>query len=1079
MESTASEVWLVSPRPHISEMLRACLPAEVKCRVETSLAPASLSVPDSCIVCVDVTATFPAAVSSASASFSENYAPQVLAGQKTVSHEGAVNGTISDGLAWIGAARRAKASAPLVLVATEEDEISSQLASLALAVGATDFLILNDLSSESVALLLEHINLQRRNDVVALRCDAINSVIGNSAQEFLRNDWRLHINAMLAALGLATGVTHVYLRQLETHIQSSLDEHCHEIVQEVLDGELMSFLLHDWALPNFTPLHEHAWMRHLSLKCCEFAPYVQSLLAGETNLIQTRSFEPLQRQRLEAAQLRSWLVVPVMVEGAWGYLGFNQANQDRSWHDLEIKALQKAAQLLAAAIAQQRTEQQRQENAHALRAAMRFNEEVISTAGEGIAVLDCDLKLRLWNQFLERLTGMSAAQVTSLRINELFPNMEEMGILDLMRSALQGNSTQSGDVAFNIVSTGERGWISCTFEPHRDGSGNIVGIIAVVHDVSERHHAEEKLRLSGEKFRSLIENSTDIICAFEPDGTISYASPALERVLGSEPLGLHGCVLWNYLHPEDVERVRDYVEHLLDNHQNTTEFEMRLSHGDGSWQIVEASCRNLLDKEAVGGLVINARDISQRKENERALIRAAMHDRLTGLPNRAFFMDRLRLRIERARRAHDALYAVLFLDFDRFKVINDSLGHLVGDQLLIAIGQRLETCLRPGDTVARLGGDEFAILLEDMARVQDALDVAERVQREMRRPFTLKRDTGAQANSHHEVFTAASIGIALAGVDRQAPRYEHAEDLLRDADMAMYRAKERGRGRHEIFDVAMHQQAMKRLQMETELRAAIEKNAFLVHYQPIVALDDGALRGFEALIRWSHPERGWLAPREFLEVAEETGLIIPLGWWVLREACLQLRHWMDEESVNAEGHAGRVLTMNVNLSDRQFTHPDLLPTIKAALKEAGLQVHHLKLEINESVIVGHSDVVESQLQALHELGVQLGLDDFGTGYSSLSQLHRLHIGALKIDGSFIAQLSKQSDWSMAQTIVELARQLKIDVVAEGIETSEQVDLLRDLNCHLGQGFYFAPPMNHDDVTAFLAAAPARTSILKT
>ena len=981
-----------------------------------------------------------------------------------------VHEAINDGLAWIGAARRAEVNAPLILVATRGDEIAADLASLNFAVGATDFLILDELSNDELLRALQRAQMRNLTDNVVSRRDAINRAIGNAAQHILRTNWQQSMDTMLAELGLAVGATHAYLFQLETRQETKSRQ---EKDAAAFNG-VVSSLTYDWAREGFTSFRECEWMRDLAMGCGALEPYARHLLAGEAVSCNAREFSSQEWRLLVAAQLRSWIMMPVMVEGGfWGYLGFNEARADRSWHQLEREALQQAAELLAAAIAHERAAQQREENADALRAAMRFNEEVISAAGEGIAVFDKDLKFRLWNQFLERLTGLAAAQVIGASVEHWFPRVGELGTVEMMERALQGESTRTDDVEFSTAQTGQSGWVSLTFEPHRDGKDEIIGIIAVVRDVSERHRADQELRRSREKFRSLIENSTDIICAFDFNGVISYASPALERILGGEPLELQGRGLWDYVHPEDSERVRYYIAHVLENSQNLSEFEMRLRCSDGNWQTVEASCRNLLDDEAVGGLVINARDISQRKENERALIRAAMHDRLTGLPNRAFFMDRLRLRIERARRSHEALYAVLFLDFDRFKVINDSLGHLVGDQLLVAIGQRLETCLRPGDTVARLGGDEFAILLEDMARVQDALDVAERVQRQMRRPFTLERDSGAEENSHHEVFTAASIGIALAGLGRRAPQYEHAEDLLRDADMAMYRAKERGRGRYEIFDVAMHQQAMTRLKLETELRAAVENNIFQVHYQPIVTLEDGELRGFEALVRWQHPERGWLPPKEFLEVAEETGLIIPLGWWVLREACLQLRHWMNQLPAQ-NGNAQHVLTMNVNLSGRQFTHPDLLSRLAACLREADLQAHHLKLEINESVLNVQSETIERQLQALHEMGVQLGLDDFGTGYSSLSQLHRFHIGALKIDGSFIAQLSEKSEWTMAQTIVELARQLKIDVIAEGIETGEQVDLLRELDCHLGQGFYFAPPMNHNDAANFLAAVPART-----
>ena len=1063
MESATSEVWLISPRESVQQLLQNCLDSQAICRVENSLAPTPQALAETDVVCIDIAATFPVSSPQVLAE-----SPQVLAAENSTSPA-----VMNDGLEWIVAARRAGVQIPLILVALRADTVAADFEVAVLAAGATSFLLLDEVTNPQMQRFLQSAQARSQSDEMAARREAINRAIGSAAQQFLRTDWQQNIDDLLADLGQAVESTHAYLFRLETPLQIQNRREN----KDAAFGGVTSRLVCDWARAGFTSFQECEWMRDLAMGCGALEPYARRLLAGESVACNAHEFSPEEWRLLVAAQLRSWVMVPVMVaDSFWGYLGFNDARADRNWHESEIAALHQVAELLASAITHERADAQSEENQDALRAAVRFNEEVISTAAEGIAVFDCDLKVRLWNQFLERLTGLSAAQVADIPVHKLFPNVLKSGTQELMQRALQGESTRSGDTEFRVATSDRRGWVSCAFEPHRDGNGEIIGIIAVVSDVSERRDAEEKLRRSGQKFRSLIENSAAIICAFDFDGAISYASPALERALNSAPLGLHGHILWDYVHPDDAERVRYYLAHVVENPQNVSEFEMRLGCEGGEWQIVEASCRNLLDDEAVGGLVINARDVSQRKENERALIRAAMHDRLTSLPNRAFFMDRLRLRIERARRSDAALYAVLFLDFDRFKVINDSLGHLVGDQLLIAIGQRLETCLRPGDTVARLGGDEFAILLEDMTRVQDALDVAERVQREMRRPFMLERDSGAPENSHHEVFTAASIGIALAGLGRKAPLYERAEDLLRDADMAMYRAKERGRGRHEIFDVAMHQQAMTRLKMETELRAAVENNAFQVHYQPIVTLDSGALRGFEALVRWQHPERGWLPPNDFLEVAEETGLIIPLGWWVLEEACLQLRHWMDENLATSahDGTPAHKLTMNVNLSGRQFTHPDLLMRIEKALRAADLDAEHLKLEIHESVLSGQPEITERQLQALHELGVQLGLDDFGTGYSSLSQLHRFHIGALKIDGSFIAQLRDKNEWSMVQTIVELARQLKIDVIAEGVETIEQVDLLRGLNCSLGQGFYFAPPMNQSDAGDFMSALPTRT-----
>ena len=446
------------------------------------------------------------------------------------------------------------------------------------------------------------------------------------------------------------------------------------------------------------------------------------------------------------------------------------------------------------------------------------------------------------------------------------------------------------------------------------------------------------------------------------------------------------------------------------------------------------------------------RDICERKRAEEQLLHNTLHDELTGLPNQALFMDRLQLAVERAKRRQDYLFAVLFLDLDRFKVVNDSLGHIVGNQLLIAISRRLEIVMRSVDTVARFGGDEFTILLEDIEDINATIQVAERIQKELALPFKL---------NEYEVFTSASIGIALSSTG-----YEQPGHLLRDADIAMYRAKTLGKARYEVFDTTMHNHAVVLLQLETDLRRAIKKKEFRLHYQPIVSLVTGRIIGFEALVRWQHPERGLVSPIEFIPVAEETGMIVSIGKWVLHEACRQMQIW------HAQFPTTPPLIVSVNLSGKQLTQPNLIKQINQVLQETGFDPGSLKLEITESVIIDNTESATAMLLQLRALNIELQMDDFGTGYSSLSYLHRLPLNTLKIDRSFISNIGENGEnLVIVQAIVTLAHNLKMDVTAEGIETVEKLDQLRLLQCDRGQGYFFSKPLDSRRVEELLASKP--------
>jgi diguanylate cyclase (GGDEF)-like protein len=432
---------------------------------------------------------------------------------------------------------------------------------------------------------------------------------------------------------------------------------------------------------------------------------------------------------------------------------------------------------------------------------------------------------------------------------------------------------------------------------------------------------------------------------------------------------------------------------------------------------------------------------------EEQLVHDAFHDALTALPNRALFLHHLGTAFARARRRPDRLLGVLFLDLDRFKLVNDSLGHVAGDQLLVELSRILRTAVRPGDVVARLGGDEFTILLEDLEDASDSTRVAERIHAAVGSAFDL---------GGHEVFASVSVGIALSSRD-----YVRAEDLLRDADTAMYQAKQEGRARTRVFDTSMHSRAMRMLALESDLRRAVERQSFLLHYQPIVYLGTRRIAGLEALTRWEHSERGLVSPTEFVHLAEETGLIFEIGRWALQQACTDMRRWLDTFGLD--------LDISVNISSRQFSQPNLVDQVAFALRESGLDPARLKLEITESVIMENAEAALSMLARLKDLGARVSIDDFGTGYSSLGYLLRFPADCVKIDRSFVSPIGKgRRHQQVVEAILNLCGGLGMEVVAEGIETEEQHAQLQALGCRFGQGFLFARPMDLERTEALLA-----------
>jgi diguanylate cyclase (GGDEF)-like protein/PAS domain S-box-containing protein len=587
--------------------------------------------------------------------------------------------------------------------------------------------------------------------------------------------------------------------------------------------------------------------------------------------------------------------------------------------------------------------------------------------------------------------------------------------------------------------------------PIHDARGYVAGVQCMFWDITDLHNAQRALESSEQRYALAVEGAKDGLWDWDLRSGEIYFAPRWKSMLGHEgdEIGKSPEDWMKRVHPDDVEKLKtDLAAHVLGKTAHF-ENEHRMLHKDGGYRWMLS--RGIGVRARTGKAIRIAgsqTDITDRKRFEEQLAQQAFYDALTGLPNRALFMDRLTLAVTRARRRKSAMFSILFLDVDRFKDVNDSLGHLKGDLLLTAIARRLETCVRPGDTVARLGGDEFTILLDDMRDEEDAVHVANRILEQMGKPFLLEG---------HEVFATVSIGIAP-GAD-----YEMPDDLLRDADTAMYRAKERGKNCYEVFDAAMHSRAVARLQLETDLRRAIDRKEFRVYYQPIVSLLTNGLVGFEALVRWQHPQRGLVAPAEFLPLAEETGLILPIDHWVLREAARQTRDWQKRYP------SAKDLRINVNLSTKQFSQSGLVDRVKDVLAQTGLDGRHLTLEITESAIMEESKALSEMLEQIRRLDIRLYLDDFGTGYSSLGYLHRFPIHSLKIHSSFVGQLGKEDDpGQLVRTITTLAENMSMGVVAEGVETREQLTKLRDLRCQRVQGYFFSKPLGAADAEALIA-----------
>jgi len=548
-------------------------------------------------------------------------------------------------------------------------------------------------------------------------------------------------------------------------------------------------------------------------------------------------------------------------------------------------------------------------------------------------------------------------------------------------------------------------------------------------------------------FASLVRSSSDVILVLDPAGIIDFSTPSVERVLGHRQDSLPGTALADLLPPEDSARLLQLLARLRTHPLATSAVDLSMRHVDGSLRATETTITSLVHDPAVGGLVVTIRDVTERRVLEQQLTHQAFHDGLTSLANKALFEDRLTHALD-ARRGEDPL-AVVFIDLDDFKSVNDSLGHGCGDELLRQVAERLLASVRPGDTVARFGGDEFAVLLEAVLSDEEAASVASRFHDSLREPFPV---------AGRDVLVRASVGIAVTSTG-----VENAEELLRNADLAMYRAKSLGKGGYQVYEHGMHTTALTRLELENDLRTALARDEFHLEYQPTVELATGRLTGVEALLRWTHPVRGPVPPADFISVAEETGLIIDIGAWVIEEACRQSARW-------ARLHSEPLVTA-INISGRQLT-PALVAHLRTTMRQYGVPGSALVLEMTESVLIDRTRDVLDLLEEIREMGLQIAIDDFGTGFSSLSYLSRLPVDVLKIDRSFVEQVAQPTQQAeLTRTIVRLAQNLNLRTVAEGIEDDTQLQELRAMGCLQGQGFFLARPMRAQLIEQMLTGTP--------
>ena len=759
------------------------------------------------------------------------------------------------------------------------------------------------------------------------------------------------------------------------------------------------------------------------------------------------SFSRLEDEtRFKATHLRNFHGVRsgtgVVIRTQYGPFGvmLAYANEERTFADYELAFLRSTASIVGEAIARSRTED-------ALRKSEARLRQLVATTLDAVIAIDSSLHVIEWNRQAEAMFGLTTRDVLGTPLRESLFDARQMTIFHeaIQRYRATGTSRLLRRRMETIArrADGEEFPAEVTIAPA--GKGSDLTFTAFIRDISERKRAEAALEQREKRFRTIVEKSWSGVVLLDGDLRFSYAGSSTMHLIGYGEDELVGRSVFEFVHPHDVETARTVFGDIVGLPNNEAHGELRFRHKNGLWIWLEGFSQNLLHEPSVGAIVLNYRDVSQRKETEKQLEYRAYYDSLTGLPNRLLFRDRLVHGLAHARRNRVAV-AVMYVDLDHFKLVNDGLGHTFGDALLADVAKRLQAALRASDTISRIGGDEFSILLPEVLNAEAVAGVARKILDSLERPFRVEG---------HEIFVTASIGISCYPADG-----DDAETLLKCADAALYRAKELGRNQAQLFTASMNERYVRRLALEQHLHHAIERQQLELYYQPIYDRARRRIVSLEALLRWRDPHRGLIEPSEFIALAEETGMIIPLGEWALRAACAQLRKWHDQGLAT--------LRMAVNISAVQLQQRGLPEIVRAALTENRLQPHMLQLEITESAAMQNFDQTMSLLRELRDMGVSIAIDDFGTGQSSLIYLKHFPIDTVKIDKEFLREVtSDETAAAIVSYVINLAHTLQLRVVAEGVETEQQYTFLRHYACDLMQGYLFSKPLPANDVLPFL------------